>query len=150
MTRAHVWRLAITRVFVLVALPLIAGVTLMACGQSVSSAQRSVNKTEIDRIKSSLSQQPGVAFVTTAYGGTAESADVQVYLHVNAGADVDALRDEAVREVWHSRIRPLDGIAIDMSDESNNRHSIAGIAYGIPADSKRLEAKYGRRPVSST
>lgn len=123
-------------------------VVVSGCGASNNSTQQRINNSEMQRIESSLSAHKGVTRARLSYGGTEEPPGVSVDLNVanSRDVDVDQLRDEALRDVWLSRIQPLDGIAVTVRDESGVQ-SIPTVSYAFPNDTKQLVNKYGQRPV---
>jgi hypothetical protein len=145
-------RLIARRTATVAALPIglliVAGCALGGSGEAASPRPA----VEVDRISAEIEEQlrqrDDLSTVDVWYQDSItvpESASVEITM--TAGADPQAINDEAVRLVWESRLNPLSTIHVSVIDPVEPINGVSS-AFNLLDDAQRepLEEKYGRHP----
>jgi|GEM_PF-3611183 len=124
----------------------VACVVLTGCGGSYSPKPSQANLAESDAILKRLATLPGVVRVDGGYVRNAtDPGSAGVGIGVRAGADMDALADRAIAELWRSRLDPISAIDVTVVRvDKPTVNVVRNVNFKLDAD--ELTRRYGSRP----
>ncbi|MDW5330559.1 hypothetical protein [Plantactinospora sp. KLBMP9567] len=112
-----------------------------------SDQERAESDAIATAIQETLAQRPDVVRVKVGYqNNISNSASASVTAFLKPGADFDRFIDEAVRLLWLSKLSPLSGISVSVSDDADVHRGTTRYVAPADEDKAELEQKYGPRP----